>query len=418
MLILLSSDVWGYEAPEDKQDVFASRACPAFLTFKNLAYLAGVTVELPCHCKPQEVQSVVWFFRKHQGNSEETRALTDNHGKKLLDTSEVLHSSDLQSRFSIRLFSLLLFRAGLKDSGLYICGSTQRNFFFGYDLDIQEAYALSYHSESLVKKIQERKGLGPPHSLYQVFTTFQPWSMCDRCGVPGEQVRIGLCFVHSRFLHVRYRWANQTVVSCGSGAVPRAFGHLKQSRVGPKLEVKSCQVPCPTEAPPTPKLLALMVFLGYSSAALLVQVPVYYVNHKADNVLTLGCPGARPSMAVAWDQGSKPIYRYEVSAGGNLSTTPPRLLIDAGHHLVFQPAKTKDSGSYYCWLQGRRAAEIRLLVYPRFGHDQSLLSHPELPAAVKIVLTYYAAMTVLFCLLVFCRAGVRYLRDKAGTHVD
>jgi len=55
MLILLSSDVWGYEAPEDKQDVFARRACPAFLTFKNLAYLAGVTVELPCHCKPQEV---------------------------------------------------------------------------------------------------------------------------------------------------------------------------------------------------------------------------------------------------------------------------------------------------------------------------------------------------------------------------
>jgi len=75
-------------------------------------------------------------------------------------------------------------------------------------------------------------------------------------------------------------------------------------------------------------------------------------------------------------------------------------------------------GVYYCWLQGRRAAEIRLLVYPRFGHDQSLLSHPEFPAAVKIVLTSYAAMTGLFCLLVFCRAGVRYLRDKAGTHVD
>lgn len=53
--ILMHSEVWSYEAPEDKQDVFASRACPAFLTFTNAAYIAGVTVELPCHCKPQEV---------------------------------------------------------------------------------------------------------------------------------------------------------------------------------------------------------------------------------------------------------------------------------------------------------------------------------------------------------------------------
>ncbi|MEQ2201873.1 hypothetical protein XENOCAPTIV_019687, partial [Xenoophorus captivus] len=136
--------VWSYEAPEDKQDVFASRACPAFLTFTNAAYIVGVTVELPCHCKPQEVQSVVWFFRKHQGSSDETRALTDHHGNKLLDTSQVLHSSDLRSRFSIRLFSLLIFRAAPTDSGLYICGSAHQDFFYGYDLDLQEAPTLSF----------------------------------------------------------------------------------------------------------------------------------------------------------------------------------------------------------------------------------------------------------------------------------
>ncbi|KAM6924834.1 Ig-like V-type domain-containing protein FAM187A [Xenentodon cancila] len=421
-LFLLPSVLWSYEAPEDKQDVFASRACPAFLTFRNAAYLAGVTVELPCLCKPQQVQSVVWFFRKHRGSSKETRALTDHHGSKLLDTNQIPYSSDLQSRFSIRLFSLLIFRAGPLDSGLYICGSAHRDFFFGYDIDIQEAHILSFiprfPQENTKKKRRDGKGNVLSHTLYQPFTSFQPWSVCDRCGVPGEQVRAGLCYVHSHFLHVRYRWANQTVASCGSGAVPRDYGHLKQSRIGPKLEVKSCQVACPTKTLPPSKLLTLMAFLGFSSDSMTLKVPVFYLNHPADRVLTLGCPGARPNMAVAWDQGSKPIYRSEHSAVGNLSTTPPRVQIDFGHHLMFQPAKIQDSGVYYCWLQGQRASEIHLLVYPRLGRGHSVLSHPEFPAAVNTVLKCYAVMTSLFLLLVFCRAGIKHCRDTADTHVD
>lgn len=63
IFLLLCPEVWSYEAPEDKQDVFATRACPAFLTFTNAAYLTGATVELPCHCKPQQVpnkQELQW----------------------------------------------------------------------------------------------------------------------------------------------------------------------------------------------------------------------------------------------------------------------------------------------------------------------------------------------------------------------
>ncbi|KAG8003018.1 hypothetical protein GBF38_015671 [Nibea albiflora] len=380
----------------------------------------GVTLELPCHCKPEQVQTVVWFFRKHLANSEETRVLTDHHGNKLLDPGRVPHSGNLQSRFSIRLFSLLIFRAAPDDSGIYICGSARRDFFYGYDLDIQEARTLRsaprLTPEDTSKKRKEWKRLGSARPLYRVFTSFRPWSVCDRCGVPGEQVRFGLCYVHSRFLHIRYRRTNQTVASCGSGAVPGAFGRLKRSRFGAKLEVKSCQVTCPTRAPPPSKVLALMAFLGYNS--LPVAVPVFYLNHPADRVLTLGCPGARPNMAVAWDRGSEPIYRFKYSAGRNLSTAHPRLLIDTGHHLVFKPAKIQDSGVYYCWLQGQQAAEIRLLVYAHFRRGQSVMSHPDFPAAVQTVLNSYAVMIAAFCLLVFGRAGIRHLRDTDETHVD
>lgn len=55
-LLFLTPKAWSYEAPEDKQDVFARTACPAFLTFTNAAYLSGVTVELPCLCKPEQVE--------------------------------------------------------------------------------------------------------------------------------------------------------------------------------------------------------------------------------------------------------------------------------------------------------------------------------------------------------------------------
>uniref|UniRef100_A0A3B3C2S7 Family with sequence similarity 187 member A n=1 Tax=Oryzias melastigma TaxID=30732 RepID=A0A3B3C2S7_ORYME len=401
---------WPYEAPEDKQNVFANKACPAFLTFENAAYLAGVTVELPCHCKPQEVQNVVWFFRKHRASSRETRALTDHHGNRLLDTSEVPHSSDLRSRFSIRLFSLLVFRAGPLDSGLYICGSAHRDFFFGFDLDIQEVQTLSF-----TPKKESQEDTANIHPLFKVFTSFQPWSQCDRCGVEGEQVRVGLCFVHSHFLHVRYRSNNQTVASCGSEAVPKAFTQLKQSKVGPKMEVRRCQVSCPTEAPPPSKLMAFVAFLGHTLPPI---SPLQFYT-----VLTLGCPGAHPDMAVAWDQESTPIYRFHQPSDGNVRATSARLLIDTGHHLVFHFKIYSNTfcsitGVYHCWLQGRRAAEIHLLVYAHLGRGKSVLLDPELPAAVEFVLKSYAVMTALFLLLLFCRAAFRLMKDSTAHHVD
>ncbi|XP_074498640.1 Ig-like V-type domain-containing protein FAM187A [Sebastes fasciatus] len=674
LFLLGCPEVWSYEAPEDRQDVFARRACPAFLTFTNAAYLSGVTLELPCHCKPSQIQSVVWFFRKHLGGSEVTRALTDYHGNRLLDPRRVPHSGDLRSRFSIRLFSLLIFRAGPDDSGIYICGSVHRDFFHAYDLDIQEArlsrfipssstntdtntapgrshlssgtntntntapsrshlssgtntntdtntapghshlssgtntdtntasgrshlssgtntdtntasgrshlssgtntdtntapghshlssstntdnntapgrYHLSSGTNtdtntapsrshlssgtntdtntapgrshlssgtntdtntapgrshlssgtntdtntapgrshlssgtntdtntapgrshlsssnntdtntapgrshlssgtntdtntdtntcllvsSRVKQRTNTKQTGKnieapyrawsvcrrcdrdrnkrPEPLFQTFIGFQPWPVCDRCGVPGEQVRPGICYVDSRYLHPRYRHTNQSIASCGSGAVPWTLKQLKLRGSIGRLEVRSCQVTCQSQPPPSSSLRDLMAFLGYSSASR----PVFHLNHPADRVLTLGCPGAQPNSAVAWDRGSQPIYRSQRWAGRDPDAAPIRLVVDSGNHLVFKPAKTEDSGVYYCWLHGHRAAEIHLLVYAHLGRGQSVTSHPDFPAALNTVLGGYAVMTAVFCLLVIGRAGVRLLRE---THND
>jgi len=96
-----------YEAPEDKKDIFASRACPAFLVFDTAAFIAHMTIELACHCKPEETHSVVWYYQKQIG-SMNTKVLTDFEGTMVVESSKVGRGSDLHSRFSIRLFSLLI----------------------------------------------------------------------------------------------------------------------------------------------------------------------------------------------------------------------------------------------------------------------------------------------------------------------
>ncbi|KAG7214307.1 hypothetical protein INR49_023166 [Caranx melampygus] len=299
--------------------------------------------------------------------------------------------------------------------GMWLFVTARRKVLFQMRLEaVRRSAAEKYRRVLEILQSSDNETSRVAQRRKKVFTSLRPWSVCDRCGAAGEQVRVGLCYVHSDFLHVRYRRANQTVASCGSGAVPRAFGLQGKSRAGAKLEVRSCQVTCPAEAPPSTELLTLITFLGYSSTSL----PVFYVNHPADQVLTLGCPRALPNMVVAWDRGSEPIYRSKHLAGSNISSMAPRVLIDTGHHLVFKPAKSQDSGVYYCWLQGRRTAEIRVLVFVHLGRGQSVTSHPEFRTAVNTVLKSYAAMTAMFCLLLVGRAGVRLLRDSPPTHVD
>lgn len=75
-------------------------------------------------------------------------------------------------------------------------------------------------------------------------------------------------------------------------------------------------------------------------------------------------------------------------------------------------------GVYTCWLQGRPAAQVYLLVYAHLGHGQSVTSHREFPSALRSTLKSYTVMTAVFCFLVLSRAAVRILRDAREEHMD
>ncbi|XP_030638837.1 Ig-like V-type domain-containing protein FAM187A [Chanos chanos] len=402
---LCPSILSAYVAPDEKEDVFAQRVCPAFLVFNSAAYLADTTIELPCHCKPEKVLSVVWYYQKHLG-SHDTKVLTDFAGKSVVDSSKVSRGSELHSRFSIRLFSLLILRVQRADSGHYLCGSASGEFFYGYDVDVQEVHHVFFMSPAQRVPTQATHTRQP--RLFQVFTSYQPWSTCDRCGAQGEQMRAGLCYVLSDYLRVRYGHMARRVASCGSFAVPQHLG-LSSSGHGALLEVRNCHSLCSSKPKILQRKLTLLEFMGYGEPAS-PEVPVYYYNHPLGSPLILSCPGAKTQHAVAWDKGSTPLYRSQYMEGLNKSS---RMFIDTGHHLHFSPALLEDRGPYFCWLQGQRVAEIRLGVYLHLGHLQRTSVQDSL-YALKTILICYLGLSAVFLLVLFVRFSWRKIKDKTS----
>lgn len=393
-----------YQAPEDKEDIFTTRSCPAFLVFENAAYVADMTAELPCHCKPADVLSVVWFYQKHLG-TKNAKVLTDFSGTAITDSSKVGREVNLRERFSIRLFSLLIFRAQKRDSGHYICGTASGQFFYGYDVDVQVARNVLF-PENLEPQTEPQELKSNPDEQFRVFTSYRPWSVCDRCDVRGEQVRVGLCYVTSEYLHVRYLREGRNVTSCGSPAVPPRFG-LSGVYYGAELNVRSCESFCPPKPAPNPQRQALLEFLGYANPAS-PGLQVYYHNHLTKTDLVLSCPNARAGHAVAWDKGPTPLYRFQYM-DPNL-----RVFIDLGHHLHFRPVRMEDKGTYYCWIQGKKAAEIRLGVYTRLGRQRSI-SDPESLFGLNVILLCYAGFTAVFLLIISIRFICELITERRAS---
>ncbi|KAL7860884.1 hypothetical protein AOLI_G00172330 [Acnodon oligacanthus] len=400
-----------YQAPEDKEDIFTSRACPAFLVFDSVAYPADMTIELPCHCKPEETLSVVWYYQKHLG-TQDTRVLTDFAGTAIVDSSKIGRDSDLRGRFSIRLFSLIVFRVQEDDSGHYICGTASGEFFYGYDVDVQVVRQVLFSwNLSQRNETQASEAEGSPNKPFQVFASHWPWSVCDRCGVRGEQTRVGLCCVMSEHLQVRYLHKSSNVTSCGSSAVPLSFG-LANSGYGAELVVRDCHTPCPPKrATISPEKKALLDFLGYDDPKS-PGLPVYYHNHPVESDLVLSCPGTKPQHAVAWDKGSAPLYRSQFIEGLNQSS---RLFIDVGHHLHIRPVRLEDKGTYFCWIEGKKAAEIKLGVYSRLGRTRRI-SDPESLLALKAILVIYTLLTAVFLLIISIRFMWNVSKERRASY--
>ncbi|XP_038621011.1 Ig-like V-type domain-containing protein FAM187A [Tachyglossus aculeatus] len=382
----------------EKENIFEQTPCPAFLLFDNTAFLADMSFELPCHCKPEEVSAVVWYFQEQLG-SLHTKVLTDFDGRVATDARLVRAGSDMLTRFSIRLFSLVVFRARPGDSGLYLCGTRSGDYFYGYDVDVQSSRGLAVAFSDRGQQPRGDEVRGP----LRLFTAFWEWTRCDRCGVPGEQWRLGLCYLQGSGLSARYRQSLPDVVSCGSRAVPR---ELRATAHGwpPELAIRSCRVPCPQKPHrrSRPQLADVLAKLG--SRPWVPEVPVQFHRQRLGHGLILTCPGARPEHAVAWDKGGLPLYLTRFLVGVNRSM---RIFIDHGHQLHIRFARLDDRGLYRCWLQGIPVAGFRLAVVSG-GRYRASLSDPDTRYALQAALLCYLLITAVFILIHLCRCCCSY----------
>ncbi|NXX85482.1 F187A protein, partial [Urocolius indicus] len=405
-LLLGLLDVTRALAVGQRADVFRRTACPAFLAYDNAAYLADMTFELPCTCKPEEVSSVVWYFQKAAGGRR-AAVLTDFAGTVVVDSGHIHAGSDVLQRFSIRMFSLVVFRAQVRDSGHYLCGTESGHFFYGYDVDVQptERIAVAFEDGG-----QSTRGY-QSERRFSLFTGFWDWSGCDRCGVRGEQRRIGLCYVRGPALHPRYRGATPNVTSCGSGAVPAWLRRLGRLR-GPEVAVRSCLTPCPKEEAPEEGVQAVSNIISkLGQRPWLPRVPTQFHRQPRGSHLTIACPGARPEHAVGWDKGSARLYRSRYLVGVNRSM---RVFIDHGNHLHIRRLRGSDRGTYFCWREGALVAGFQLRVTSRQRRRRAL-GDPDTVYAVKAIGTGYVVICFIFIAVHVGRCSRRLCRSPAGT---
>ncbi|NXG81248.1 F187A protein, partial [Baryphthengus martii] len=405
-LLLCLVDVLHAFAVEEKEDVFKRTACPAFLMFDNTAYLADMTFELPCKCKPREVSSVIWYFQQNMG-SHKTIVLTDFAGTRIVDSSHVRAGSDLLERFSIRTFSLIVFRAQVTDSGHYMCGTKEGDFFYGYDVDVQPSKLLTVAFVDRGQHVQDDR----KEKLFTLFTTFWDWTRCDRCGVRGEQRRIGLCYLQSARLHPRYRTAVPNVTSCGSKAIPAHFGQPGRLRT-PEVAIRSCLTPCVQKEVPEEGVQAISnVISKLGEKPWEPRVPTQFHKQPVGSSLIIACPGARPEHAVAWDKNSVRLYRSRYLVGVNKSM---RVFIDHGNHLHIQQVRIGDRGTYFCWREGEQVAGFRLSVtYP--PRRRRTLDDPETIYALKAIGISYVGIGIIFVAIHVSRCCCWAVRARVRT---
>ncbi|NXT87525.1 F187A protein, partial [Anhinga rufa] len=405
-ILLCLVDILHAFATEEKGDVVKRMACPAFLLFDNAAYLADMTFELPCNCKPKEVSSVVWYFQKNM-DSDKTMVLTDFAGTMIVDSGHIHVGSDVLKRFSIRMFSLIIFQAQVMDSGHYLCGTKKGDFFYGYDVDVQPTKHIMVAFVDKDQHVQDDY----TEKLFSLFTTFWDWTRCDRCGVRGEQRRIGLCYMQSAQLHPRYRTAVPNVTSCGSRAVPMHFqrpSHLRR----PEVAIRSCLTPCLKEEVPEEGVQAISnVISKLGEKPWLPRIPTQFHKQLIGSDLIILCPGARPEHAVAWDKDSVRLYRSRYLVGVNKSM---RVFIDHGNHLHIQRVQISDGGTYFCWREGKMVAGFRLSVIYQHKRRRTF-NNPETIYAVKAIGMSYILISIVFIIIHVCRCCWQVFRCPGRT---
>nr|XP_015105731.1 LOW QUALITY PROTEIN: protein FAM187B-like [Vicugna pacos] len=127
--------------------------------------------------------------------------------------------------------SLQLTNPQPSQTGLYHCQDNNSALVVEYEVDFQDVTALHITHRDLGQNPlkNETLSLGGKELI---FTHWEPWQDCNRCGGPGERKRLGYCYIEEPLEAPMPCW-----LYLGAEKV-------QYSRMRPELQVEACLTPC------------------------------------------------------------------------------------------------------------------------------------------------------------------------------
>ncbi|XP_066100226.1 protein FAM187B [Saccopteryx bilineata] len=214
----------------------------------------------------------------------------------------------------------LLIRSPLpSQTGFYNCWDKKGIQVVQYEIDFQDVSTLHITHKDLGQKSLQNETLSLGGKEL-IFTHWEPWQDCNRCGAPGERKRLGYCYIQEPL---------EKPVPCW---LYLGDTELWSSRMRPEMQIEACHVRCKTPA------MERVVFGDFE------------LNEESGSAW-LTCPLGSIYRPVIWEANRKPLTWQGQLSGQEVST-----ILDpssGGSHLqVFQRA------IYQCFLQQKLRARF------------------------------------------------------------
>ncbi|XP_003420853.2 protein FAM187B-like [Loxodonta africana] len=117
-------------------------------------------------------------------------------------------------------------------TGLYSCQDNDSALVVEYEIDFQDVTTIHITHKSLGQRPLQNETLHLGGRVL-MFTQWEPWQDCNRCGEPGERKRLGYCYIQEDPL--------EKPMPC---RLYLGEESVQPSRMRPELQVEACLVPC------------------------------------------------------------------------------------------------------------------------------------------------------------------------------
>ncbi|XP_062966860.1 protein FAM187B [Cynocephalus volans] len=284
---------------------YISISCPSGRQCRQ-ALLSGNDIVLRCNSSGAQ-----WYFYFMQGKDEWPTNLTSVSNIKIMPEGSIVVRNPLPSQ-----------------TGFYLCWNKNDTQVLQYEIDFQDVTTLHITHKGLGQKPlkNETLHLGGEELI---FTRWEPWQDCNRCGEPGERKRLGYCYIEEPLEEPMPCWLYMGEVKVWS------------NRMRPEMQVEDCHVQCKDTIP-----------FGTD----FITFDNFKLDEESESAW-LTCPLGSIYRPVLWEANNTPLTWQGQLSGQDIST-----FLDpstGGRQLqIFQPT------IYRCFVQQELMAQFNAMTSP------------------------------------------------------